>query len=209
MEKKRINIIGCGPGSADYLTPIASKHARSMPILVGATRLLDLFPDFSGQKLPFTGTPALLNLLESTPGKIGVLVSGDTTYFSLAESIVKHFGIESCELIPGISSIQVALSRFGLKQNTTRIISAHANTPDIAPQTLNHEESILILGGNPKSRPWLLELIRQTANTHILHICIDLTLDSEQTITLNTPSPETLTTYLEYSRLILLLQRRN
>lgn len=207
MAEKRITIIGCGPGGADYLTPIAKKRALQMNTLAGASRLFSLFPEFTGKKIPYKGTETLLNTISSTTENIGVLVSGDTTYFSLAESIVKRFGIENCELIPGISSIQVALSHFGLKSNTAKIISSHAAIPDIAPDSLINEESIVLLGGNPESKEWILSLTSQTSHTHTLSICIDLTLETEQILTLQNPTPEDLEPYLKFSRLTLVFHR--
>ena len=207
MAEKIITIIGCGPGGADYLTPIAKKRALQMNILAGASRLFDLFPEFTGKKIIYKGTKRLLNTISSITGNIGILVSGDTTYFSLAESIVKRFGIDNCELIPGISSIQVALSHFGLKSNTAKVISSHAAVPDISPESLTSEESIVLLGGNPDSKDWILTLALQTSKSHILSICIDLTMETEQIVTLQNPTPETLKPYLKFSRLILIFHR--
>ena len=205
---KKITIIGCGPGGAEYLTPSARNHALKQDTLAGAKRLFTLFPEFTGSKIPYTGTEALLKSIANTPGRVGVLVSGDTSYFSLAESVIRHFGIQNCTVIPGISSIQVALARFGLQADTARILSAHAATPKAAPETFANNESIIILGGNPASTNWILKLAAVIRNTHTLSICIDLTLPEERLITLDTPSPEVLTSYLQnYSRLILVFHR--
>ena len=205
----KITIIGCGPGGADYLTPIARKHALAQSTLAGARRLFALFPEFNGRKIAYTGTAPLLQSITATPGKIGVLVSGDTSYFSLAESIIQHFGIENCTIIPGISSIQIALARFGLRADTARIISAHAASPELPPESFLNTESIIILGGNPDSTDWLLTLADLTRNTHTLSLGIDLTLPEEQLITLPIPSPEMLTSYLaNYSRIILIFHRK-
>lgn len=207
MAEKRIKIIGCGPGGADYLTPAARTTAEKMTTLAGASRLFELFPDFKGERILYKGTEKLLETIEYTSGMIGILVSGDTSYFSLAESIVKRFGIDQCELIPGISSIQVALARLGLRQNTARIISAHAGIPEVSPESLTGEESILILGGNPVSNVWLQTLAEVTSKTHTLYICLDLTLETEQIVSLPNSALDRLNDYLASSRLILVFTR--
>ena len=209
-EINKITIIGCGPGNKDYLTPLAQKTALSRDILAGASRLFTLFPEFSGKKIFYRGTADLIKKISNIAEKsIGILVSGDVTYFSLAERIVKHFGIENCTLIPGISSIQVALSHFGLMQNTTRIISAHAGIPKIPVESLTTEKTILLLGGNPASTEWIISLAKQTTQTHKLNICIDLTLKSEQILTLQNPVNESLLPYLKHSRIILIFHQYN
>ncbi len=50
--KRRIAIVGVGPGSLDHLTPVGRKRIEGARILVGARRLLDLFANFSGLKTP-------------------------------------------------------------------------------------------------------------------------------------------------------------
>ncbi len=44
IEDQSISIVGCGPGSLDYLTPAALRAIEEAEVLVGAIRLLDLFP---------------------------------------------------------------------------------------------------------------------------------------------------------------------
>ena len=50
MEVKgpAIVIVGCGPGSPDYLTPLARRAVERAEVLVGASRLLDLFAEHPG-----------------------------------------------------------------------------------------------------------------------------------------------------------------
>ena len=44
IEDQSISIVGCGPGSLDYLTPATLRAVEEAEVLVGAKRLLDLFP---------------------------------------------------------------------------------------------------------------------------------------------------------------------
>ena len=56
VNENRITIVSCGPGSADYVMPIAHKAVAKAEVLVGASRLLELFPDSLaklGRTLPF------------------------------------------------------------------------------------------------------------------------------------------------------------
>ncbi len=206
---EKISIIGCGPGSPDYLTPLARKRALEMNVLAGASRLLDLFPEFTGSKIHYTGTAKLFEAITAAAGRIGILVSGDTAYYSLAESVINKFGIAACEVIPGISSIQVALARLGLAASTAKILSAHAGIPETSPQSIATCETIIILGGNASSSNWIKELTALTAATHTMTICINLTLDDEAIITPETDRAAVLEHYLDnYSRLILVLHNK-
>lgn len=39
----KISIVGAGPGSADYVTPIAKKTVGNAQVVIGAERALELF----------------------------------------------------------------------------------------------------------------------------------------------------------------------
>ena len=53
MEIKPIPIVivGCGPGSPEYLTAAAIRAVQEAEVLVGAQRLLDLFPEHPGERI--------------------------------------------------------------------------------------------------------------------------------------------------------------
>ena len=46
----KLNIVGVGPGSADYVTPAARKTVAQAQIVIGAQRSLDLFTATSKAK---------------------------------------------------------------------------------------------------------------------------------------------------------------
>jgi cobalt-precorrin-7 (C5)-methyltransferase len=51
----KINIVGVGPGSADYVTPIARKTVQQAQVVIGAQRSLNLFPcDIKGEVFVIT-----------------------------------------------------------------------------------------------------------------------------------------------------------
>ncbi|MHC4221777.1 MAG: SAM-dependent methyltransferase, partial [Planctomycetota bacterium] len=95
ITNKKITIVGCGPGSADYLTPAAKKAVANSQVIAGAQRLLDLFPDSSAQRIIVTGhiTDALDQIQSAAKDKaVAVLVSGDPGLFSLSKSVISKFG---------------------------------------------------------------------------------------------------------------------
>src|SRR3989338_2433105 len=124
----KIFIIGAGPGTEEYLLPVALKRIRESDCLIGAQRVLDLFPDFKKKKLCFDGrlsrvVPYLKKHREDK--KIALLVSGDPGLYSLAQTIAKHFKKIEYEVIPGISSLQIAFARIGESWQDVKIISLH------------------------------------------------------------------------------------
>ena len=135
MEK--IYIIGMGPGAREYLLPVALKRIKEADSLIGARRALDLFPEFKKEKVCFDGRlnrviPYLKKYRKDK--KIAVLVSGDPGLYSLAQTIARNLPKDEYEVIPGISSLQLAFARIGESWQDAGIISLHGRK--ISPKNL-------------------------------------------------------------------------
>ena len=150
--------IGMGPGGAEQVTRAALQTAASVPFLLGDARFLALVaagPSVAPQHLEELprGTEATLRrvaeLLEKGP--VGVLVSGDTGFYSLASSLVRRFGPEKVRLVPGISSMQLLAARRGRSWVNVPTLSLHGRTlenpEEIRPSTGEH------LSGETSSGP--------------------------------------------------------
>lgn len=124
----KIFIIGIGPGAREYVLPAALKRIKEADCLIGAQRALDLFPHLEKEKVCFDGRlslviPYLKKHRENK--KIVLLVSGDPGLYSLAQTITKQFKNNEYEVIPGISSLQLAFARIGESWQDVKIISLH------------------------------------------------------------------------------------
>ncbi len=183
-----IAIVGCGPGALDYVTPLALRLIEGAEVLVGASRLLDMFPASRAQRIVVgPDIPQALERMASEVGqrKVVVLVSGDPGICSLAQPVIKRFGIEACGVVPGISSVQVAFARLGVDWTGARLISAHRRAPDLDASALAGEAKIAVLAGNAATMPWVVELAQRLAETHTIFVCENLTLPHEKLSRLN------------------------
>jgi cobalt-precorrin-7 (C5)-methyltransferase len=178
-----ITIVGCGPGSSDYLTPAAVQAVEAAGVLVGAKRLLDLFPLNSGERLVVTSK--LDEVLDSMDKRlwsqnIAVLVTGDPGFFSLAKRVIERFGRDRCRVVPGISSVQVAFARLGLDWADARLISAHKEDPELDPG-LENADKIAILCGRKGSLQWIQDNLNHILSDHRkVFVLENLTLGSER-----------------------------
>lgn len=177
----KIIVIGCGPGSNDYLTPAAIQAVNSVEVLVGARRLLELFPDFRGRTIELNTnvTRTLDKIGQLNAARIGVLVTGDPGLFSLAKLVIKKYGVKNCRVIPGISSVQAAFASIGLDWQDTVIISAHKIDPYIPPHTWNAAK-VAVLGGRDGFNEWLFNNIPKTEAVRQIVVCENLTLINEK-----------------------------
>lgn len=131
MHMPKLTIIGCGPGNPNYLLPIAKQKALEQNLLIGKKIFLDLFPQFPGRKEELLPLKEQLPLLKKYSQQIptGLLVSGSPLHFSLAGLVIKEIGKENCELIPGISVVDVALAKLGLSRDRLFCLSFHGRRP--------------------------------------------------------------------------------
>jgi len=185
MNKQPILIVSCGPGAPEYLTETAREAVSQAELLVGATRLLALFPDSTAQRCPVSADlKAALETIETAypEQKVVVLVTGDAGLHSFARTIIKRFGQTHCQIISGISSVQVAFARLGLEWTNALIISAHGTTPSVTDESL--ATRIAILGGGKASWTAIENIIEKCRATHAAFLCENLTLDNERVIAL-------------------------
>jgi len=152
--------------------------------MVGWQRLLDLFPDAEAERvLVGPDINSALEVIEehSEHKSVAVLVSGDPGLFSLAKRVIDRFGRKCCEVVPGLSAVQVAFARLGLDWADARIISAHKKNPD---QTflgsLRNEEKLAIFAGRKEAVKWIAGLAGALRKDRRIFVCQDLTLDDEQ-----------------------------
>ena len=180
--KHKITIIGCGPGALDHLTPAAQQAIADAEVLVGAPRLLKTFAPANAERIIVgANIGKVLREIAARVGrkKLAVLVSGDPGLASLATPVIKRFGLASCRVIPGVSSVQTAFARVGVDWLDAHIVSAHDYTPGVRPAALARAEKIAVLAGNEKTNAWVVALASHLVRTHQAFVCENLTLPDE------------------------------
>lgn len=208
VAQTRIVIVGCGPGSMDFITPAAKRACESVQVILGAPRLLELFADIQVRRmeLPAQVGPALEILsAEIKRGDAAVLVSGDPGLRSLAKPVVQRFGKDRCEIIPAVSSIQLAFARLAQDWTDALILSAHSQLPDISARELAKADKVAILAGTNKAMQWISEMTTDLDETHKAFVCEDLGLEGER---IREKSPSRLTGLDVSTRTIVILVKK-
>ena len=126
------DIIGTGPGSPDYLLPIAARHIRDARVLVGAPRLLETFAEDGQERFVYqSNLPDVLGFVdvERNKQKVAVLVSGDPGFHSLLGVFARRFSKDEYRVIPGVSSFQIAAAGTGRPWQKDLLISCHGREP--------------------------------------------------------------------------------
>jgi len=147
-----LKVIGIGPGRPEWLPPAITELVKHCEILIGGSRALQLFPNFTGQQCCLTGDLAssvevIRNaLLEERV--VGVLVSGDPGFFSFLPRLKKEFSEEKIDVYPGISSLQFAFARAELPWQEATFASVHGRALSVLPEVIIHPTAVLTGGEN-------------------------------------------------------------
>jgi precorrin-6y C5,15-methyltransferase (decarboxylating) CbiE subunit len=188
-KPRTLIIAGCGPGSPDFITPAVRSAVSGAEVLVGAKRLLELFPESGAEKIVMAAdVEEILKEIEKQRDtkRIVILVTGDPGISSLARPVLKRFGIAACCVIPGISSIQAAFARVGLDWTDARIIDTHGKDPSVALAQMKGERKIAVLGGGDHTLHWIGRLAALLGGDYSIFFCEDLTLPEERVMQVRT-----------------------
>ncbi len=122
-------VVGIGPGSEAYILPAALRCIQRAEILVGSQRALDDYSKEGQITFPVTGKLSLLHAFLEEKLKtsdVVVMVSGDTGYYSLLPYLKRSFSdTAAIQVIPGISSVQLAFARMGEVWQDADLLSFH------------------------------------------------------------------------------------
>jgi len=129
----KLNIVGVGPGSPDYVTPIARKTVQQAQVVIGAQRSLNLFAqEIKGQTMVLNAKnlrSALKFGLESAEkGKnVALLSTGDPGFSGLLHTVLESGLVKAEEInvVAGVSSIQACAARLGLSWDDACLFTFH------------------------------------------------------------------------------------
>ena len=151
----KIYIIGIGPGSSEYLTKKALDTVKISDYTVGSTRAIDLFDDVQN-KIAFN-VKELLDTLEhgvqlAVDGNtVSILSTGDPGFSGVLNTVLrisdeKGFSKDNIEVIPGISSLQLAAARCHIQWDNANVMTFHGreNIEDILPVINNGKVTIAL-----------------------------------------------------------------
>jgi cobalt-precorrin-7 (C5)-methyltransferase len=192
----KINIVGVGPGSPDYVTPAARKAVAQADVVIGAQRSLSLFSaEVKGEVLVLTARnlqDALKHGVElAKNGKnVALLSTGDPGFSGLLHTILESGLVtaENITVIPGVSSIQACAAKIGISWDSTCLFTFHEGNVTVNDKNhllscVNNGKNILLLPDSRAFPPkeiasFLIEggVDKKTP----VYICDNITLENEK-----------------------------
>jgi cobalt-precorrin-7 (C5)-methyltransferase len=151
----KLKLVGTGPGSPEYITPIAKKLVKNAELVIGAERSLDLFQDYiKSEILRLTASNVKRAIKQGVKvaqdGKnVVILSTGDPGFSGLLRTLVSVAGKDAdVDIIPGVSSIQVCAARLRMRWDTADLVSFHAD--------ITNEKKVGMVDSLKKGKPVIL-----------------------------------------------------
>jgi cobalt-precorrin-7 (C5)-methyltransferase len=180
MDNK-IFVISMGPGNKDLLTTEALKAIKNVDILIGAKKFEDYNlgkPLIIPEKLI---SDTIKEIYKNNDKKIGLLVTGDAGFYSLAKKIVDEFGRNKVKIIPGISVVQIAFSKICEPWQDVDFFSLHGRNNDDFYK-IKKSEKFVILCDNKNNTKSVIKKLIDLINNYDLYVMENLSMDTEKII---------------------------
>jgi len=179
MEK--IYLIGAGIKGWEGFGATAMETINKAEVLIGHQRLLDIFPDFKGEKRVLEDLSILLEYLKATEKRTVLLGSGDPNFFGIARFILRNLPKERIEIFPNVTSVQYAFSRIKEPWDDAVFVSVHGRGLKSAVDRIIAAEKVAILT-DPVNSPAAIasELISRGAEGYEAWLCEDMGLPGEK-----------------------------
>lgn len=118
-------IVGGGSGIPEYILPVAKNEIEGADCVIASERFIKTF---NVKKFQPMGNP--YKLIDNIPAmlekeKIAIVVSGDPLMYSFCNTILKKYPDMDIKIIPGVSSLQILGSSFGVTMENAMILSIH------------------------------------------------------------------------------------
>lgn len=145
---KNITIVGTGMGESS-LTIAGQEAIMQSEVLIGASRLIQPYLGL-GKEVFAAYAPAEVSRLidEEEKSRFCILVSGDTSFYSAADSLCRKLESYPLTIIPGISSLSYFLSRLQRPWQDVAITSCHGREPNLVDLVRRNRQTFILTGNN-------------------------------------------------------------
>jgi len=179
-----IRVIGIGPGNPDYITPLAVALIKSSDVLVGGERILAPFAGLGKESYPVRNNlKEMVKFIEDRRRDrvVAVLASGDPGFYGILEYLKKHFPREELQVVPGISSVQLACARLCISWQDAVFYSVHGRNMEGLAELVRLNSKVIVLT-DPQKTPGVIarELVSGGISHRKVYICENLSYEDER-----------------------------
>lgn len=195
-------IIGVLDDGVNSLSSTALAYIQRADVLIGSPRTLQLFKQYTSANCQvhdlskqLKNVPDWIRQARQDNKLVVVLATGDPLCHGIAQYLARHLCIDALDIIPNISTIQLACARIGFAWNDAKIVSIHCkdagawqrgSTPEhgLYPlaQALRQHARLCVLT-SPENTPARIAQLLITENLHeqfLMAVAENLLQDDER-----------------------------
>ncbi len=181
MPQQKIYLVGAGIEGWEGFGGKALEVINNAELLIGHQRLLDIFPDFKGDKQTYGDLSIMLDFLKSTEKRVVILSSGDPNFFGIARFMLRNLSKDRIEIFPNVTSVQYAFARIKEPWDDSIFVSVHGRGLKSATDRIIAADKVAVLTDNVNTPSVLAkELIKRGAEGYEVYLCEDLGLATEK-----------------------------
>lgn len=109
-----VSIIGLGDDGLDGASESVRRLIRDADVLAGNERVMSLLPDDGARRIVLgtdieTAADELADAAKSK--RVAIVMGGDPLFYGLARYLCERIGVDRCEIVPHVSTMQLAFAR--------------------------------------------------------------------------------------------------
>ena len=172
----KIIVVGIGDNGVDSLSREALRAVSDAEVLFGGERHLSFFADHPAEKVAIRDNlKEIAARLQAETRRTVVLASGDPLFYGIAGYLATKIGRDRLEVLPNISSMQLAFARLKESWHDAALVSCHAKPIDDALDLIRDAKKVGIFTDNENTPARIArELLKAGIGGFRAHICENL-----------------------------------
>lgn len=208
---RKLRIIGMGAEGPAGLASRALELIQSADTIVGTRRLLEFFSTCPATRLELKsdlGETAAMIAGAMAEGETVLLASGDPGFYGIGNQMVSRLGSDAVEIIPAVSSMQLAFARINESWDDAALTSVHGRPLGEIAALVRANRKIGVLT-DPQNSPAAIgrELVRSGLTGYRAFVCENLGSLNERVLETDVEGLATLDTS-PLSTLVLIREER-
>jgi precorrin-6Y C5,15-methyltransferase (decarboxylating) len=142
-QSSNVSIIGIGDDGLEGAPESVRRLITEAELLVGNERVLALTPKGMQERVVLgADVEAAADRIAAEHGRVAVLVSGDPLFYGLARYLCERVGQERCEIVPHVSSMQLAFARVKESWDEAYLTNLANHTLDAVVERVRTSEKV-------------------------------------------------------------------
>lgn len=169
-------VIGIGDNGADSLSREALRRVSEAEVLAGGERHLEFFADHPAEKWPIRDNlKEFAARLQAEKRRVVVLASGDPLFHGIAGYLANKIGRDRMEVLPNLSSMQLAFARLKESWHDAALLSCHAKPIEDIVDVVRDAKKVGLFTDNENTPARIArELLKAGIGGFTAHVCENL-----------------------------------